>query len=85
MYRLLIKPSAERDLDRLRGEMWQRVKEAILALRADPRPTGCKKLAGGKGWRIPIGDYRALYDIDDDAQTVTILRVRHRRDVYRNL
>lgn len=85
MYRLELKPSAAKDLDRLPGETWQRVKAALTALRTDPRPAGCVKLAGGEGWRIRVGDWRALYDIDDGAQVVTILRVKHRRDVYRNL
>jgi mRNA interferase RelE/StbE len=83
VYRLLIKPSAEKDLDRLRGETWQWVKGALLALRENPRPPGCARLAGG-GWRIRIGEMRAIYDIDDGDQTVTVLRVKHRRDAYRD-
>jgi mRNA interferase RelE/StbE len=83
VHRLLTRPSAEKDLDRLRGEAWQRVKEALLALRENPRPPGCTRLAGG-GWRIRIGDMRAIYDVDDDGQTVTILRVKHRKDAYRD-
>ncbi len=82
MYRLLLKPKAQKDLDRLRGETWERVREALLALRQDPRPRGCIKLRTG-AWRIRIGDYRATYDIDDTERTVTVLRVRHRRDIYR--
>jgi len=83
MYRLLLKPSAGKDLDRLQGKTWQRVRDALLALRSKPRPAGCTKLVGDAGWRIRIGDYRAIYDIDDAARTVTILRVKHRKDVYR--
>jgi mRNA interferase RelE/StbE len=78
----LLKPRAEKDLDRLRGETWERVRNALLALRQDPRPRGCIKLRTG-AWRIRIGDYRATYDIDDTERTVTVLRVRHRRDIYR--
>ncbi len=84
MYRLKLKPSAEKDLDRLRGETWQRVKNALVALRNEPRPAGCIKLAGDEGWRIRVGDWRAIYDIDDAAQVVTVLRVKHRKDVYRD-
>lgn len=83
MYRLDLRPSAEKDLDRLQGETWQRVKTALKDLRADPRPAGCVKLAGGEGWRIRIGDWRAIYDIDDGAHVVTVLRVKHRKDAYR--
>lgn len=85
MHRLSIKPSAEKDLDRLHGEIWQRVKAALLGLRDDPRPAGGVKPAGEGGWRIRVGDWRAIYDIDDAAQEVTILRVKHRKDVYRDL
>ena len=84
MYRLELRPSAEKDLDRLQGETWQRVITALKDLRANPRPVGCVKLAGGAGWRTREGDWRAIYDIDDDAQVVTILRVKHRKDVYRD-
>jgi mRNA interferase RelE/StbE len=48
-----------------------------------PRPPGCKKLVGGdKEWRIRIGDYRVVYEIDDAAKTVDVTRIAHRRDVY---
>jgi mRNA interferase RelE/StbE len=67
----------------LQGETWQRVKTALKGLREAPRPAGCVKLAGGEGWHIRIGDWRAIYDIDDGAQLVTVLRVKHRKDVYR--
>lgn len=86
MYRLLLTSSARKDLDRLRGSTWERVRDALLALREDPRPPGCRKLPGGSdAYRIRIGEYRAVYDIDDDAETAMVLRVRHRRDVYRGL
>jgi mRNA interferase RelE/StbE len=84
MYALFIKRSAERDLRRLPRALFERVNERILTLRDDPRPPGARKLAGTlEGWRVRVGDYRILYQIDDDAQTVTIVRVKHRREVYR--
>ncbi len=85
VYRLRIKPSAEKDLERLRGETWQRVRDALSELRNNPRPAGCVKLTDSPSWRIRIGDWRAVYDIDDGAQIVTILRIKHRKDVYRDL
>jgi mRNA interferase RelE/StbE len=85
VYQIDLNPSARKDLDRLPSDVWQRVREKLYALRDDPRPLGCTKLAGGEsGWRIRVGDWRVLYDIDDAARRVTILRVRHRRDVYRS-
>jgi mRNA interferase RelE/StbE len=84
MYQLLIKHSAEGDLYRLPRAIFQRVNDRILALRDDPRPPGVRKLSGAlEGWRVRVGDYRILYQVDDHAQTVTIVRVKHRREVYR--
>ena len=71
---------------RLHGVIFERVNEKILALRNDPRSPGVRKLSGDlEGWRVRVGDYRILYQIqiDDDAQTVTIVRVKHRREIYR--
>jgi len=57
-----------------------------MDLRDDPRPRGCKKLRGGEdSYRIRIGEYRAVYAVDEPSQAVTLLRVRHRREVYRGL
>jgi mRNA interferase RelE/StbE len=84
MYKLLIKRSAEKDLGRVSRVTFQRVNAKILTLRDEPRPPGVRRLTGPlEGWRIRVGDYRILYQIDDSEQTVTIVRVRHRRDVYR--
>ena len=84
MYTLLIRLSAERDLRRLPHDPFERVNERILSLCEYPRPHGVRKLAGAQeGWRVRVGDYRILYQIDDDAQTMTIVRVKHRRDAYR--
>lgn len=82
-YRLQIKRSAERDLRRLPLSLFARINRQILALGDEPRPPGVRKLKGTRsGWRIRIGDYRVLYQIDDEIRTVTVVRVRHRRDVY---
>jgi mRNA interferase RelE/StbE len=84
VYALLIKRSAERDLRRLPGTLFERVNDRILSLRDDPHPHGVRRLVGAlEGWRIRVGDYRILYQIDDDAQTVTVVRVKHRREAYR--
>jgi mRNA interferase RelE/StbE len=63
--------------------MITRVVSRLEALAQTPRPTGCKKLRGGDNeWRIRVGDYRAVYEIDDTAQTVDVTRIAHRREVY---
>ena len=82
-YALGILPRAQRELGALPTENYQRLREAIFALADEPRPQSSRKLTGRKGWRLRIGDYRMLYDIDDTKQTITIVHVGHRRDVYR--
>jgi mRNA interferase RelE/StbE len=84
MYRLRVKRSAEADLDRLPGPIFDRINERILALKDEPRPPGVVKLRGSNdGWRIRVGDYRVVYQINDAEQMVVIVRVRHRKEVYR--
>lgn len=83
MYRLRLSKRAEKDLDRLQGDTFERVRDALNDLRQNPRPRGCVKLERIGAYRIRIGDYRAIYDVDDKAQIVMVLRVKHRREVYR--
>jgi len=83
VYRLDIEREARKDLERLQGEVWRRVREALLALGDNPRPRGCVKLKDRNGYRIRVGDYRILYDVDDERHTVTVLSVKHRREAYR--
>ena len=83
MYQLVIRPMARKDIERLSLQMQERVLEAVLALREEPRPPGTKKLLGLEGYRIRIGDYRVLFRIDDEVRLVTIYRVKHRREAYR--
>ncbi len=83
MYRLLIKRPGERDLRRLPRSLFQLINRHILALRSEPRPSGVGKLKGAhEGWRIRVGDYRIVYQIDNSDQTETVVRVPHRRHVY---
>ncbi len=79
-YELLQRPSARRQLNRLRIEP---IVEAIRNLADEPRPPRAEKLVGRAEWRIRVGDYRILYLIDDRNKTITITAVAHRRDVYR--
>lgn len=62
-----------------------RILDRIEALAAEPRPTGMQKLTELNAYRIRVRDHRIVYEIDDAARTVTITRVRHRREVYRKL
>jgi mRNA interferase RelE/StbE len=82
-YSLDIKQSAQKELDALVDKLFARIDAKILQLADNPRPPGCKKLKGYEDqWRIRIGDYRVIYILDDQARTVTITHVAHRREVY---
>lgn len=83
-YDLIIKPSAERSLDKLSHPIRRRIVDAMKELRNNPRPVGVVKLAGCDNlWRIRIGNYRAVYEIHDDHLLVLVLRIAHRKDIYR--
>lgn len=84
VYEIRIRPSAARSLRRLDGEMKSRIGEAIDGLSTNPRPSGCKKLAGSEGvYRIRVGHYRVLYQVKDRELIVLVVAVGHRREVYR--
>jgi mRNA interferase RelE/StbE len=85
-YRVELTPAAQRDLRSLDRPMLRRIDAKIQSLAEEPRPHGVEKLAGESDvYRIRVGDYRILYQIDDTVVIVLIVRVRHRRDVYRGL
>jgi len=84
-HRVEVAGAGAKDLARLPPSVAARVSVAIEGLADQPRPAGCTKLRPTGPYRIRVGEYRVLYDIDDDARVVTILRVRHRRDAYREL
>ena len=87
MYKLEIEQHAERDLKRLKKRSpatFSRVISHILGLKDNPQPPGVRKIVGSESdWRISMGDYRAIYEIDDRQKAVYIFRVKHRREVYR--
>jgi mRNA interferase RelE/StbE len=84
VYEVYIEKAAENDLKRLPPITFHRIIPHIRALAANARPSSCRKLTGSKDdWRIRIGDYRVLYEIDEKAVAVRVLRGRHRREVYR--
>ena len=82
-YRLLIKPSAAKELEGLPLKDRRRVATRLQRLASDPRPTGAEKLSGQDKYRLRQGDYRVLYSVDDAALTVVIVKIGHRRGVCR--
>jgi mRNA interferase RelE/StbE len=82
-YSLFILPRAQKELAALPAQQLEIAESRIESLRNNPRPPGCKKLAGREGWRIRFGDYRILYRIDDATRTVTGTNAGNRREIYR--
>lgn len=74
---------AQKELAQLPEEVYRDVRDAILKLSKECRPPGSLKLRGRDGWRIRVGDYRVIYEIDDERKIITILHIGHRRDIYR--
>jgi len=83
MYTVTITRAALKELDSLSSVAQARVRAAIDSLADDPRPNSATQLRGSTAWRMRVGDYRVVYDIDDTQLTVTVIRVGHRREVYR--
>lgn len=83
-YKVLIKPSAVKEIERISREAdRQRIVERISALANDPRPTGSRKLSGLERYRLSQGPYRIIYAIEDDVLVVYVVKIGHRKDVYR--
>jgi mRNA interferase RelE/StbE len=83
-YNLEIKASARKDLARLQPAIASRIVEAIEILADEPYPAGSRKLKGFDfRYRIRVGDYRVIYEIRNSILTVYIIRIGHRKDIYR--
>ncbi|MBI2322106.1 MAG: type II toxin-antitoxin system RelE/ParE family toxin [Chloroflexi bacterium] len=85
MYSVALRARAQKDIAALPPSLARRVLAAIAGLSEDPRPPGARKLQAEESYRIRVGDRRIVFEIEDHAQRVVIVRVKHRRDVYRSL
>ena len=83
-YSLEIKRSAAKELAQLPLKDRGRVVARIQALADDPRPVGAEKLSGQERYRVRQGDYRILYEIEDQILRIMVVKIGHRRDVYRS-
>ena len=83
MYRLEVSHTAHRQIRRLPTQTQDRIHRVIARLAENPRLPGNKKLTAREGYRVRMGDYRILYQVDDGAKVVIIYRVMSRGDVYR--
>lgn len=85
-YRIEITPAAFRDLKRLPPDVRPDIVSVVQSLADDPRPQGSEKLEGADDlYRVRCGSYRVIYEVVNDVLTVTIVRTRHRREVYKNM
>ncbi len=83
-YRIDVSATAERQLKRFRREDQLSIVRAVQALAAEPHPPGCRKLQGYDDvFRIRVGTYRVLYSIDGRRIVITVIKIAHRKDVYR--
>ena len=84
MYQVFFDKPAAKQLAKLPKKLYEKVKKSIEALAENPRPVGCLKLKGnGDAYRIRIGDFRVIYEIEDDVLIVVVVSVGDRKEVYR--
>lgn len=84
-YTVELRPAATRALEALPRVAQERLRGKIDALAGDPRPPGCVKMAGEDDlWRIRVGSYRVVYTVRDDVLVVLVVKIGHRREVYRS-
>jgi mRNA interferase RelE/StbE len=84
VYDIYLESAAERDLKGLAPVVFRRLIKHIRSLAEDPRPVGCHKIVGSRSdWRIRVGDYRVIYEVDEKARTIKVMRIGHRREAYR--
>ena len=85
-YKIRSKPSAARSLAKLPKVVQERIARKVDSLADNPRPHGSTKLQASKNlYRIRAGDYRIIYEVKDDVLLILVIRIGHRREVYRNL
>lgn len=83
-YHVTVTPTAAKEFRGLDVKQQRRIGDALKRLAENPRPSGAKKLTGSKSdWRVRVGDYHILYNVDDTAAHITVWRIAHRREVYR--
>jgi mRNA interferase RelE/StbE len=81
-YKIEILRSAQKQLSKIHHQHQNQIIENIRKLSENPRPSGCKKLSARPAWRIRIGDYRVIYEINDDCLLVLVITIGHRKEVY---
>ncbi len=82
-YTVIIIRPAQKEIRALDQTIRARILQALRSLANDPRPLGCRKLVGAQNrWRVRVGDYRIIYEIEDASSSLSIIAVRHRSKAY---
>jgi len=82
-YQVILPKSVRKELTRLPDDIASRILARLAALEINPRPADVKKLKGREAWRIRVGDYRVIYEIQDRVLQVIVITIGHRREIYR--
>jgi mRNA interferase RelE/StbE len=85
VYKIFFRRSVLKDLAKIPKSELQRIIKKIEKLAHDPRPKGCEKISGQDRFRIRQGNYRIIYSIQDDELTIWVVKIGHRREIYRKL
>jgi mRNA interferase RelE/StbE len=85
VYKVELRRNARKALDKIQPQERTRILSALLELEHNPRPRGVEKITASVLWRIREGDYRIVFDIDDSKKIITIVRIGHRREIYRGI
>ncbi len=82
-YKIFIRASASKELAAIPKDSLQKVLDRIRNLEEDPRPVGCDKLSAQERYRLRQGNYRIVYSIQDKEQTIHVVKIGHRKEIYR--
>ena len=82
-YKIQVKKSVEKELDKIPKKELLKILDKIKSLSDDPHPTGSTKLTNQEKYRVRVGNYRILYKVEDNILTVFVVKVGHRKDIYR--
>lgn len=84
-YKILFRKSAAKELEKLPKVTLRKIIDKIGLLAEDPRPTGCEKLTGQDLYRVRQGDYRIVYSIRDNELNIWVIKIGHRKSIYKGL
>jgi len=82
-YELLIETRAQKQLAKITQPYQDRIIAAIRGLAGQPKPAASKRLSGRQAWRLRVGDYRVIYEINEESLLILVITIGHRREVYR--